>query len=42
MIVLLRGVSEIDWQYDETAGVLTVSYLGRDYELSPRTWQPED
>ena len=41
MIVLLRDVDEIDWQYDEAEGVLAVSYLGRDYQLWPRAWQPE-
>lgn len=42
MVVLLRNVSEIDWQYDETEGVLTVTYLDRDYEISPRTWRLEE
>lgn len=41
MIVLLRGIDEIDWQYDETDGVLAVSYLGQDYEISPRAWRLE-
>jgi prepilin-type N-terminal cleavage/methylation domain-containing protein len=41
MIVLLRDIDEIDWQYDETDGVLAVSYLGRDYEMLPRSWQAE-
>ena len=41
MHVLLRDLKEIDWQYDDTAGVLAVSYLGRDYEMAPRSWPPE-
>lgn len=43
MIVLLRDIEEggIDWQYDEADGVLAVSYLGRDYEMLPRSWQAE-
>lgn len=38
MTVLLRDIKEIDWQYDEADGVLVVSYLGQDYEISPRAW----
>ncbi|MCK4838779.1 MAG: prepilin-type N-terminal cleavage/methylation domain-containing protein [Desulfobulbaceae bacterium] len=41
MIVLLRDIDEIDWQYDDTEGVLAVSYLGQEYELLPRSWQFE-
>lgn len=39
MVVLLRDVDKIDWQYDKTDGMVAVSYLGRDYEISPRSWQ---
>ncbi|MEN8134911.1 MAG: prepilin-type N-terminal cleavage/methylation domain-containing protein [Thermodesulfobacteriota bacterium] len=42
MIVLLRDINEIDWQYDEAEGLLELSYLGQDYELLPRAWQSED
>ena len=41
MIVLLRDIDEIDWQYDETDDVLAVSYLGQDYEILPRSGQLE-
>ncbi len=41
MIVMLRDIDQIDWQYAETDGVLAVSYLGQDYEILPRAWRPE-
>ena len=41
MIVLLRDVDDLDWQYDEAEGFLAVNYLGKDYEMSPRVWHPE-
>ena len=41
MMVLLRDIEEIDWQYDETDGILAISYLGQDYEILPRSWQLE-
>jgi len=42
MIVLLRDLDEIAWQYDDTTGVLAVSYLGQDYEMALRSWRPDD
>lgn len=41
MIVLLRDVDDLDWQFDENEGLLTVSYLGKSFEMTPRAWHPE-
>ncbi|MFN2367844.1 MAG: prepilin-type N-terminal cleavage/methylation domain-containing protein [Desulfurivibrionaceae bacterium] len=41
MTVLLRDADDLDWQFDENEGVLTVSYQGRGHEMWPRVWPPE-
>ncbi|MDF1577182.1 MAG: prepilin-type N-terminal cleavage/methylation domain-containing protein [Desulfobulbales bacterium] len=42
MVVLLWDVDDLDWQFDESEGFLTIAYLGNSYELSPRAWQSGD
>lgn len=40
MVVLVRDVDDIEWQYDETEARLVLSYLGHDYEITPRAGVP--
>lgn len=41
MVVLLRDLDDPDWQFDESEGLLTVTYRGASYEMWPRVWPPE-
>jgi hypothetical protein len=41
MLVLLREVDALDWQYSETEGELVFSYLDATHVLFPRVGQLE-
>lgn len=42
MTVLLGDADDLDWQFDDSEGVLTVSYQGNSHEMWPRVWPQED